>query len=70
MDRREMKKRMKRALGSLLLSYGNDWASVPNFWKTLEWSVFEVRNAPPTEAEKRRFERVRIELMWELSGRP
>ena len=70
MDRREMKRRMKSALGSLLLSYGDEWSTVPNFWTTLEDAVFRASHRPPTKAERMRFNAVRIRLMWELKGKP
>ena len=67
MDRREMKKRIKVELGYFLNHYGTDWKSMPNFWTTLEFAVFEARSRPPTKAEKMRFNAVRMDLIRELT---
>lgn len=62
-----MKKKMKRQIGFFLNAYGTDWGSMYNFWDALEFAVFEVRSRPPTNAERMRFNAVRMELIREFT---
>jgi len=54
MNRREMKKLVKRKLASFLLLYsrGTPWRDVPDFFADVELFVFRERE--PTPAERRR----------------
>lgn len=73
MNKREMKKLVRRKLGSFLLLYGGSvsgsrtrWRDVPDFFHDLE--IFVFRDTTPTEAERRRLHRVFMELHeeWRL----
>ena len=62
MNRREMKKLVKRKLASFLLLYsrGTPWRDVPDFFADVELFVFREREATP--AERRRLEQIYVEL--------
>lgn len=66
MNRREMKKIVKRRLGTFLLLYGptmighrTPWRDVPDFFYDLELTLFRGQG---TDAEKRRMFDVLLEL--------
>lgn len=68
MNRRRMKKQILRQLAHLLSTRNQDWRSVPNWWAETEGLCFRDP-AHPTEAEERRFDHARHEVLMDLYAR-
>lgn len=63
MNKRDMKKLIKRKLGSFLFLYGHGqtpWRDVPDLFGDIELFVF--RGQEPTVAERRRLQEIYMEL--------
>ena len=64
MNRRDMKKRIYRALATFLNQRNREWSSIPDLFADIELNVF--RRYEPTQSEEYRLRNVLHEISMEF----